>query len=405
MRTDRLIQPRQLSAAQQRCAPAGLALRVLSGLVLAILLSACATRSVRTDSISAQLAKDAYFGAKPDEVDVSAIFTATPEMRRYLAEDIAQELRVHGRTKGLYRALFQSAQLKLEYDSMRTTGAAETFSSRHGNCLSLVIMTAALADALKLPVTFYNIRIGEQWTQRGDLYFASGHVNIMLGRSERSLANTKTNALIVDFAPIEAEKISTIQRISRARIKAMFANNRAAENLAAGQLNHAYWWAQLALASDPEYRVALNTLAVVFRRTGHPALAEIALRRLREYDPDNVHAVVNLQMTLRDLGRRAEAADLDAELKRLRPVALNTDYRRAMEQLTHKDYVGARDSLKQEIKRQPTCADCRFQLARVYLALGQYPNALEQLRKALAFSGSIAERNRYAAKLELLAPD
>ena len=103
-------------------------------------------------------------------------------MRRYLAVDIADQIRLKGPQLGLMEALQKHTQLKLEYDAARTKNAAATFASRTGNCLSLVIMTAAFAKELR--------RAGRA-TRRptstrpgaaaGNLLIASGHVNITLG--------------------------------------------------------------------------------------------------------------------------------------------------------------------------------------------------------------------------------
>ncbi len=48
----------------------------------------------------------------------------------------------------LFEALYSKGQLKLEYDSAKTRNAAQAFAARSGNCLSLVIMTAAFAKEM-----------------------------------------------------------------------------------------------------------------------------------------------------------------------------------------------------------------------------------------------------------------
>ncbi len=99
-------------------------------------------------------------------------------MKRYLAVEIADQLRVKGPQAGLIEALYEKAQLKLEYDATRTKTAAETFATRSGNCLSLVLMTAALAHQLDLPVVYQSAYLDPTWSRSGDLLFASGHVNV-----------------------------------------------------------------------------------------------------------------------------------------------------------------------------------------------------------------------------------
>jgi hypothetical protein len=45
----------------------------------------------------------------------------------------------------LFDALYGNGRLRLDYDSAMTRNATEAFAARSGNCLSLVLMTAAFA--------------------------------------------------------------------------------------------------------------------------------------------------------------------------------------------------------------------------------------------------------------------
>ena len=51
-------------------------------------------------------------------------------------------------------ALYDPRELQLDYDATYTGTAAETYAARKGNCLSLVIMTAAFARELGMTVRF-----------------------------------------------------------------------------------------------------------------------------------------------------------------------------------------------------------------------------------------------------------
>ena len=59
--------------------------------------------------------------------------------------------------QALFDALYQPDQLKLEYDAAMTRNAAQAFAVRSGNCLSLVIMTAAFAKEMGLDVRYQNV--------------------------------------------------------------------------------------------------------------------------------------------------------------------------------------------------------------------------------------------------------
>ena len=103
-------------------------------------------------------------------------------MRRYLEVEIADRLHQQGTQKGLVAALYAKGELKLDYDSTMTRNAAEAFEARSGNCLSLVIMTAAFAKELQLDVHYQSVFTDETWARRGDIQFSIDHVNVSLGK-------------------------------------------------------------------------------------------------------------------------------------------------------------------------------------------------------------------------------
>jgi hypothetical protein len=115
-------------------------------------------------------------------------------MRRYLAVDISDQIRTKGAQAGLVDALYRRAQLKLEYDAATTKTAAEAFDARSGNCLSLVLMTAALAHELQVPVRYQSAYMEEAWSRNGNLLFASGRQH-HLSRRMSMPARCATTAL------------------------------------------------------------------------------------------------------------------------------------------------------------------------------------------------------------------
>src|SRR5688500_15692114 len=116
-----------------------------------LLLLGCATAPV-TQSRRAELFNDALFAPPTERVDAAEVFAVSPEMRHYVRVEIAHQLEDKGWQRGLVDALYREGQLKLQYDAEMTRNAAQAFEARSGNCLSLVLMTAALAKELGLSV-------------------------------------------------------------------------------------------------------------------------------------------------------------------------------------------------------------------------------------------------------------
>ena len=178
-------------------------MRVASLVVLvAALLAGCAAAppSAPPDSLLA----DRLFAPPREAVRTDDIFAMSDAMRRYLAVDIADQIRLKGPQLGLAEALQKHTQLRLEYDAARTKNAAATFASRTGNCLSLVIMTAAFAKELGVPVTYQAAYLDDTWSRAGNLLIASGHVNVTLARRLFDARTPRDRSpLTIDFLPAE----------------------------------------------------------------------------------------------------------------------------------------------------------------------------------------------------------
>ena len=117
--------------------------------LVACLLSGCAAPSSQRLPPVATLFDDSRFIQPPVQPDASRLFAMSPAMRAHLdSVPFRAQLRNRGKERGLVAALYDAGELKLEYDSELTRTAAEAYDARRGNCLSLVIMTAAFAKAL-----------------------------------------------------------------------------------------------------------------------------------------------------------------------------------------------------------------------------------------------------------------
>jgi len=350
------------------------------------------------------LFQDHLFKPPGQPVNAAQVFALSPAMRRYLEQDISNQLRMKGRRQGLLDALYTRGQLQLEYDSTMTRNAAEAFEARSGNCLSLVIMTAAFAKHLDLPVRFQSVFVEDSWSRSGDLFFVSGHVNMALGRglSEMGFVRGLTELMTIDFLPPALLRGQRTQVIEEATIVAMYMNNRAAESIHEGQLDQAYWWARTALVHDPKFMAAYNTLAVVYRRHGQVDQAERALRHVLAVEPANTQALSNLVVVLRELGRGADAQQAYALLQELQPHPPYKFFDLGVAAMKNGDYRSARDLFRREIDRAAYYHEFHFWLGLANYALGDLSSARKEVELALENSTTSRDRSLYTAKLDWL---
>lgn len=370
--------------------------------LLAIVLTACATPPVLVAPIA--LFADDKFTPPETPIHAADVFAVDEPMRQFLRAHFVDSFTDSGARDTLVNALFNNGQLRLDYDAAVTRNASDTFYARAGNCLSLTIMAAALARELGLTVHFQRVG-GEQTTgRRDDLQVTIGHVNLVVGeRIVSSRSRLGQNALhTIDFMRFAENHILNTQVISEQTILAMYMNNRAAEVLAEGDTNQAYWLARAALSFDPNFTASYITLGVVYRRHGNVADAETVLQHVLRREPANTHALANLVTVLNELGRRAEAADWQKKLTAAQPVPPFYYFDLGRAAMQRADYSAARDLFTRELARSANNHEVHFWLARTYFLMGEIGKANIHLTRAIEFSSTRRERDLYADKRDTL---
>ncbi|WLI87442.1 tetratricopeptide repeat protein [Massilia sp. R2A-15] len=378
-------------------------MKPLAALLLAALLAGCAS-APPTPPAPSDMFSDATFGKPGDHVGAADLFTMTPAMRAYLASAAFHaEIRNKGAEQGLVDALYQKGELKIEYDSAKTRNAAETFEARAGNCLSLVIMTAAFANELGLKVNFQSVLVGDTWRRNGGLYLASNHVNLTLAaRPSSTISVGPERSLTVDFLPSETAAALDTRPLDQNAIAAMYMNNRAIEAMVQDQLDNAYWWARAAVTQNPAFISAYNTLAVVYQRHGDWQMAERAYRTALQREPENVVVMRNLAPLLAQMGKTDESQQMLKRAASIEPYPPFHFFNQGMSAMARHDYKAAQALFAREVRRAPYYDEFHFWLGVASLRLGDTARAREHIALAVENSTTSDTRTLYSAKLEHL---
>lgn len=377
-------------------------MRAWSSLLLCLLLVACAGPQPLTQRPD-HLFRDDLFAAPSERISAADVFALSDDMRRYLRNEIVPQLRRSGAQNALIDALYTKGQLKLGYDAALTRNAAQAFDARTGNCLSLVIMTAALAKELGLQVRYQSAYTEEAVSRSTNLLLRSGHVNLTLGRR---LADTRSSAydtdLTIDFLPAEELRGLRTREISEWTVLAMFMNNRAVEALVDGRLDDAYGWAREAVAQDAGFVAAQNTLGVVYLRHGDLAQAVTVFDHVLQRDAHNLPAMANLAQAMERQGRTEESVALYRRLAQLEPNPPFHFFNLGQAAMKRGDYQTARALFAKEVARADYYHEFHFWLALANFGLGDLERARKHLALARENSTTRSDRDLYAAKLAWL---
>jgi len=372
----------------------------LATFLLAAFLAGCA--AAPAPPAARPLFDDASFAPPSQRIDAADVFAPSEAMKRFVHERIAEDIQSKGRQRALFDALYSANQLRLEYDSGITRNAAQAFAERSGNCLSLVIMTAALAKEMGLDVKIQQVSADEAWSRAGDTYFASAHVNVTLARDRRDprVRADERQLMTIDFiAPKENAMPPKLWELPEARVIAMYFNNRAAETLAAGNIDDAYWWARAAIEEDPRFLSAYNTLGVVYKKKGNFARAERVLQEVIAREPQNVNAMTNLALVYGDSGREHEAELLSDRIDAIQPYAPFHWFELGTEAMKAGDYRKAKAMFAREVERDPYYHEFHFWLAAACLRLGEREMANKHMALAVEYSPTRHDHDLYTAKL------
>lgn len=380
-------------------------IRLLFAFVALAAMGGCATAPQAPAIVGGEVFIDSAFKPPSVRIDPQDALAMSPEMQKF-ADEMSSEIRRKDPRRGLFDALYTRGMLQLDYDTEATRTAAEAFEAKRGNCMSLVLMTAAFAHYLNMPVRFNSVFVEDSWVRSGGIYFATGHVNIGLAKP---VAPGNTLSLIgdpdlvtIDFLRPEQSSRYRSHAVDESTIVAMFLNNRAAESLAKGNLDDAYWWSRAAIQTDPRWLAAYNTLAVLYRRKGLAHAAESTLRLVLDREPLNQMALTNIVIVLNDSGRSDEAHRFAKQLAQIRPIPPYHYFDQGVAAMRVGDYEGARKLFRKEIARAAYVPEFHFWLGVAHYQLGDLFAARNELAKAKENSSTVRDRELYGAKLAWL---
>jgi Flp pilus assembly protein TadD len=253
-----------------------------------------------------------------------------------------------------------------------------------------------------VPVQYQSVLMGDFWSRSGDMYIASSHVNMMLGPPQfgKQVVDERTQPLTIDFLPQEDLHGQRLRIIDEHTIVAMYMNNRAAESLADGRMDDAYWWARAAILQDPKFLSAYNTLGVVYLQHGNLQEADQLLSHVLAIEPDNTLVMFNLARVYKDEGRVQEAVTLSRRLQLLEPDPPFHFFNLGLAEMRKGDFKAAKAQFQKELARDAYYHEFHFWLAIADLGLDQIKEARTELMMAMENSTTGTDHALYAAKLD-----
>lgn len=372
-----------------------------------LLVSGCATQRSQAPDNLAVYFHDEYFSPAQELPDADTLFELPEDALNSLRRELTRSKGYQHQSKVMLHEwlanYINAADGGFRYADNVTRSARDTFDDREGNCLSLVVLTAALAKELAVKVEFQEIDIPPVWDRQGGFYLVNGHINLkLLPQDKGNVFNISTQSIQIDFLPERAMQGYQKRRVSRAIVVSMFYNNIAAEALVEGNYDRAYGLLKLALKQEELFLPALNTLAVLYRYKGLDQQAEVLYKYVLSVQPEDMNALNNYAIMLSAQDRLDEWSDVHKvmELARIR----NPYYYYGIAQQAYfdKEYQDALIWYKRAIAKADYRHEFYFGLSRTYWVTGDLSRAEQSLKKALKLTTDEHNKRRYQAKLHAM---
>ncbi|CAM3228075.1 tetratricopeptide repeat protein [Shewanella pealeana] len=382
-------------------------LLILQLTLCTLLVSGCASQGLKTSDDLTVYFHDEYFSPAQELPDADTLFELPEDALNSLRRELTRSKGYQHQSKVMLHEwlanYINAADGGFRYADNVTRSARDTFDDREGNCLSLVVLTAALAKELAVKVEFQEIDIPPVWDRQGGFYLVNGHINLkLLPQDKGNVFNISTQSIQIDFLPERAMQGYQKRRVSRAIVVSMFYNNIAAEALVEGNYDRAYGLLKLALKQEELFLPALNTLAVLYRYKGLDQQAEVLYKYVLSVQPEDMNALNNYAIMLSAQDRLDEWSDVHKvmELARIR----NPYYYYGMAQQAYfdKEYQDALIWYKRAIAKADYRHEFYFGLSRTYWVTGDLSRAEQSLEKALKLTTDEHNKRRYQAKLHAM---
>jgi Tfp pilus assembly protein PilF len=344
------------------------------------------------------------FGQSQRIIPVAEIYRLSDEQQTaflgYFENPLRQDIPAHERVW----SYLQDITMEFHYQG-ETFTAEKALQESSGNCLSLAILTTALAKLAGVETGYQLVDSTPVFESRGNVVYKGQHVRTKLFRADDQVAEGRfllqRGGLLIDYFPSEGDRF--VNNITETQYIAMFYNNLASEAIAREDYNAAFWLLQKSLELNPDNAGSINAMAVVHRRVGELEKAEEIYRYGIENVKDQVSLLRNYRVLLEQQGRLNEVENINRKLSRLDDPSPFDWLRAGHGAYGEGDFKEAVLFYKKAAKKAPYLHESYAGMARAYYKTGNRKGAERELKNALQYSRRVSTRSMYEAKLVALS--
>jgi tetratricopeptide (TPR) repeat protein len=333
----------------------------------------------------------------------SEIFELDDEAKTFAKSAIKGKFKPKEQIYALVQHIFSRSDLNLLYRAEANTVANQTFQSRAANCLSMSIMTYALAKELGFGVRFQDIEIPEYWTIREGQSLLNRHINLqILPRPSRENIQFINKGFEVDFDAQATRQHFPKTLLKLNQVVAMFHNNNGADALVKKDYVKAYAYFSAALSHSPNLSSVWANLGYLYRLSGHYDLAERTYLVAIEKDKTNLTAWRNLSSLYGYMGQDEKAKDIVDRVVRKRSDNPFFHVNKGDKAFEKQQWKVALEHYQRALRLNKSYHEVFFGLGKTYYELGNIQRSHYYLKLARKKSRTEEEHAIYQGKINML---
>ena len=378
---------------------------VLILFIVLLFLSACQSTVVQIPPSEHLLYDQGFSGFSEISIESGQqVFYLDDAAKAFVASTIGSKSNRIDKMEALVKAIFDRSELNLLYQGDANTNANDTFHSQEANCLSMSIMTYALATEAGFDVDFQEVMIPEYWTRRAGFSLLNGHINVkMLAPIQPNVFVLNRRSYQVDFDPQSSRRRLPKKIVSKQAVLSMFYNNKGADAVLRKDYVHAYAYFREALQVKPNFQPAWVNLGILYRINEFFPQAEKVYQHALVIDPDSLTALENLAYLYTFTGRNVEAEKILAKVKSQRKSNPYYHVSLGEQEMEQEHWDQALAHFRRALALDRGKHEVYFGLARAYFEIGELQQSERYLKLAKNKARNKHDEDRYQSKLEFLS--
>lgn len=376
--------------------------------LMTLTLWACASPPLQiklTNSIPQAPYSDGHlFGKRPLIIENETIYHLSEKQKQdFLIFFESKNNRALSPNRRIYEYLLR--YVKNYHFLNQTLIASQSLEQSKGNCLSLAILTSALANAVAVDTGYQLVESTPVYQKEGNIILSSLHVRSLLFEQKKELdeglISMGRKGLIVDYFPTRGSHVR--RNVSQTEFIAMYYRNKAADSIIEKDYNSAYWLLRKTLDYIPTDEHAINMMAIVHENSGLSIEAEKLYRYGIKYANNKLDLLRNYHIFLKKEHRINDAKEVKLQLTTIK-ISNPFDWiNLGHSAFDQHQYIEARRYFKRAAKLAPYLHQAYMGIAKAEYKLGNVRAAKESLNAALEKAFSTKTKSLYQAKLAALA--